>query len=393
MSNMLYPDVFPGARKFEAEIVAMVLDMLHGSSANAVGLLSSGGTESILLAILAYREQGKKRGIENPEVLAGISAHPALMKACHYFGVKLIKLPICPKTLQLLPETVSRAINRNTVAIYASAPTFTHGIVDPIEKLADLALRNNIGCHVDNCLGGFLLSYMQKNGDFNRQFDFRVKGVTTISCDLHKYGHSSKGVSVLGFRSADLRRLTYVPSVDGCEGLYVTPTLQGSRSGGTIAQAWATLLNIGDSGYIKIAKNMASVVKKMTKIVEDIPELQLLVTPDASIVPMTTTSKAKFTIYQVASLLERAGWNMFTGQHPPVMSACIGDQHLHVLADWERDLRNVVETLRKTPNLKLEGHAAVYGTASAVPDELLDTILRSYVDIRMSVKEKSEVKK
>ena len=160
MSNMLYPDVFPGARKFEAEIVAMVLDMLHGSSANAVGLLSSGGTESILLAILAYREQGKKRGIENPEVLAGISAHPALMKACHYFGVKLIKLPICPKTLQLLPETVSRAINRNTVAIYASAPTFTHGIVDPIEKLADLALRNNIGCHVDNCLGGFLLSYM-----------------------------------------------------------------------------------------------------------------------------------------------------------------------------------------------------------------------------------------
>lgn len=310
---MLYPDVFPGARKFEAEIVAMVLDMLHGSSCRAVGLLSSGGTESILLAILAYREQGRQRGIETPEVLAAISAHPALMKACHYFGVKLTKLPICPKTLQLTPETVEKAITRDTVAIYASAPTFTHGIVDPVEELGALALKHKIGLHVDNCLGGFLLSYMKKNGDFKGDFDFRVPGVTTISCDLHKYGHTSKGVSVLGFRSVELRRLTYVPSVDGCEGLYVTPTLQGSRSGGTIAQAWVTLLNIGDSGYIKMAKNMVKVTKEMTEIIETIPELKLLVTPHASIVPMTTTSKAKFDIYQVASLLERAGWNMFTG--------------------------------------------------------------------------------
>ena len=135
-----------------------------------------------------------------------------------------------------------------------------------------------------------------------------------------------------------------------------------------------------------MAADMDGVFRRIESIVADIPELQLLVKPDAAIVPMTTTSIASFTIYQVASLLETAGWNMFTGQHPAVMSCCIGEQHLHVLDDWERDLRAAVATLRKTPDLKLEGHAAVYGAAAAIPDELLDSILRSYVDIRMSVK-------
>ena len=167
----------------------MTVDMLHGRTEHvrAVGLLSSGGTESILLAVLAYREQGRAKGIEKPEILAGISAHPALTKACHYFNVTLTKLPLCPSSLQLLPDTVEKALSSNTVAIYASAPTFTHGVVDPIEELGALAERRGVGLHVDNCLGGFLLSYLSKACVFNRPWDFRVQGVTTVSCDLHKY--------------------------------------------------------------------------------------------------------------------------------------------------------------------------------------------------------------
>lgn len=166
----------------------MTLDMLHGNTEHvkAVGLLSSGGTESILLAVLAYREQGRVKGIDQPEILAGISAHPALTKACHYFGVTLTKLPLCPTSLQLLPDIVEKALSPKTVAVYASAPTFTHGVVDPIEELGALAQQRGVGLHVDNCLGGFLLSYLSKARTFSRPWDFRINGVTTISCDLHK---------------------------------------------------------------------------------------------------------------------------------------------------------------------------------------------------------------
>lgn len=278
----------------------MTVDMLggHTDGAKAVGLLSSGGTESILLAVLTYREQGRAKGIEEPEILAGISAHPALTKACHYFGVTLTKLPLCPITLKLLPETVEKALSRNTVAVYASAPTFTHGIVDPIEDLGTLAEKRGVGLHVDNCLGGFLLSYLSKAGVFTRPWDFRVKGVTTISCDLHKcvpfyafrlmdngrvrktvsirehvrvgswsrYGHTSKGVSVIAFRTAELRRMSYVPSVDGCEGLYVTPTLQGSRAGGTIAQAWATVCISGELSISFSRRSLESITLKQRRM-------------------------------------------------------------------------------------------------------------------------------
>ena len=148
------------------------------------------------------------------------------------------------------------------------------------------------------------------------------------------------------------------------------------------------MLYVGEEGYTQMAKEVTQVANRMTEIVESVPELRLLAAPDCAIVPIATVKGTAFSIYQVASLLEASGWNMFTGQHPAVMSACIGEQHLRVVEDWGADLRNAVEKLRHDPNIKLEGHAAVYGSASAVPDELLDSILRSYVDIRMSVKPK-----
>jgi sphinganine-1-phosphate aldolase len=386
-SNSLYPQTFPGIRKFEAEIVSMTLGIVHGHEHNCVGLLSSGGTESILLAVLAYREQGRKKGITEPEIVCGISAHPALFKGCHYFGVKLVKVGLNSK-MEMDVKQVARACNSNTVAIYASAPTFTHGIVDPIEELSDLALRKGVGLHVDNCLGGFLLSYMAKLGIFNQPFDFEVPGVTSMSVDVHKYGYASKGASVVAFRDNELRRGSYVPSVDGCEGLYVTPTLQGSRSGAIIAQAWATIVAVGDNGYEKMASDTNRIMELIIDTVTRHPDLELLVTPSAAIIPVVCAKGSSINIYQVASVLEKKGWNMFTGQHPPVMSACIGESHNKVIDEWVHDLEDAVKEVKENPNMKLEGNCAVYGAASALPDEVLDSVLRSYCDIRMEVKAK-----
>lgn len=387
-SNLLYPDVFPGIRKFEAEVTEMVLSMVGGGDGKAVGLLSSGGTESILIAVLAYREKARSMGIAEPEIVCAITAHPALYKACKYFNVKLVKVGVDASTgYQLSPKAAEAHITRSTVAIYASAPTFTHGVMDPVEDLAKLAQRRNVGLHVDNCLGGFLTSYLQKAGLMNKRFDFSVEGVTTMSIDVHKYGFASKGVSVVCFRDPALRQLTYVPSVDGCEGLYVTPTLQGSRPGGVVAQAWGTLLCVGESGYLSFAKRYHAMVQKVKDVLSQIPELELLVEPDAACVPISSSEKA-ISIYQVATLMEKKGWNMFTGQHPPVMTLCLGEQHLRVLDRWGDDLVASVQTLRENPNVKLDGHAAVYGAAATVPDDILDAVLRSYVDVRMRVKPK-----
>jgi len=381
-TNLLYPTIFPGVRKFEAEIVSMVLDMINGLKHGAVGLLSSGGTESILLAVLAYREFSKP-AIEEPEIICGITAHPALYKACRYFGVKLVKVPIDPKTMQMSVSAVKQRLNRNTVAIYASAPTFTHGVIDPVEELAAIAKAAGVGLHVDNCLGGFLASYMSKEGLLKKRFDFSVDGVTSMSVDVHKYGFASKGVSVVAFRDPALRRATYMPSTDGCEGLYVTTTLQGSRPGGVVAQAWGTLLHIGDDGYRKSARDMHRVMEGAQAIVRETKTLRVLTKPDLCCVPITSDT---IDIYKVASVMEKKGWNMFTGQNPPVMTLCVGEQHLKVLEKWGADLRDAVRQVEKNPNLKVEGNAAVYGAAASAPDDVLDDILRSYCDIRMRVK-------
>jgi sphinganine-1-phosphate aldolase len=387
-TNTLYPGTFPAVRKFEAEIIKMVADMCSPADLDApvVGLLSSGGTESILLAALSYREQGLARGITSPNIVCCETAHPAIHKACRYFGIELIKCKM-DSDCRMTPATAKPYITSNTVALYASAPTFPHGVIDDIEGLSDLALQRKIGLHVDNCLGGFLLSFMKKNGLLgNRKFDFEVPGVTTMSVDVHKYGGSNKGNSVCLFRNEAMRQSTYMPSWDGCEGLYVTPTIQGSRSGATIAAAWSTMIYSGQNGYDTMAKNHSKILAKAKAAVAKIDGLEMLVVPDAAILPLVASAGSKIDIYLVASALEKRGWNLFTGQSPPCLGLCIGDVHLKLLDPWVKDLEECVEWVKKNPDAKPSGNAAVYGSASTIPDDLLDSILRSYVDISLSVK-------
>jgi len=209
-----------------------------------------------------------------------------------------------------------------------------------------------------------------------------------MSVDVHKYGGGNKGNSVCLFKTEALRQATYMPSWDGCEGLYVTPTIQGSRSGATIAACWSTLMYNGEEGYDKVARNHVAVMEEAKKAVAGIEGLELLTVPDAAILPMVASAGSKIDIYVVASEMEKRGWNLFTGQSPPCLGLCVGDVHLKMLGAWIKDMQEAVAFVRTNPGAKASGNAAVYGSASTIPDDLLDGILRSYVDISLSVKEK-----
>ena len=362
----------------------MTLSIVHGEDVGAVGLLASGGTESVLLAALAYRELGRTRGISRPQIVCGLSAHPAIYKACIYFGIELIKAPLDPTTRRLTARAVRPLLTSRTVAIYASAPSFSFGVVDEIGELGQLAQRRAIGLHVDNCLGGYLLSFMSSEGLFARKWDFEVPGVTTISVDLHKYGFASKGVSVCAFRHAALRRLTYVPSADGCEGLYVTPTLQGSRSGATIAAAWATLLATGKDGYSHAARELHHATEAIKHAVRETAGVALCGNPDLANVAIV--GEDGLCVYALATLMEKRGWGLFTGQKPPTLSIPVGERTPKLLPQLLDDLKQSVAYLRAHPETRAEGNAAVYGAAASIPDVILEDVLRGYVDIKLKVK-------
>lgn len=385
-TNALYEGVFPSVRKFEAELVSWVMHLVHGDTETGGGVLTSGGTESVLIGALAYREQGVKRGIARPRIVAANTCHPAIVKACHYFGMELTKIPVNETTgFALSAKAVRPYLTRDVVCIYASAPTFPHGVVDHIEDLAALARSRGVGVHVDNCMGGILLSYLdrQQLTKPHQLWDFRAKGVTSISVDIHKYGNASKGVSVVAFAERELRQLTYVPVTDGCEGLYVTSTLQGSRGGAGIAQAWATMLHYGEEGYMSLAREMHELHSGYQAIVERIPGLRVLTTCHACIIPITSD---KHNIYGIASLMEEKGWNLFTGQFPPVLSVCIGELHKGLVETFEADLRAAVAKMEQEPTFKPKGAAAVYGAMATTPGVILEDIVRHYMDLKLSVK-------
>jgi sphinganine-1-phosphate aldolase len=361
---------------------------VHGHDVGACGLLASGGTEAVLIAALAYRESARKRGITNPQIICALSAHPAIVKACHYFGMELIKVPLDPKTKALRAAAVRPYLTSNTVAIYASAPSFAHGVIDEIVELGELAMTRGIGLHVDNCLGGFLLSFMAREGLLAKPFDFAIAGVTSMSIDVHKYGCAPKGASVVAFRDPALRRLTYVPSTDGCEGLYVTPTIQGSRSGANIAAAWATLVHVGAKGYGAKAVAITECLEKIKAFVRKTPELQLCADADACVVPVCSD---KLDVYALATHLEDKGWKVFTGQKPATVTFPVGDQTPAVVEQLLVDLGASVTYLREHPEFKAKGNAAVYGAAAATPDEVLDSVLRGYVDLTLKVKPRKTV--
>ncbi|MBW1867154.1 MAG: aspartate aminotransferase family protein, partial [Deltaproteobacteria bacterium] len=282
--NTLQFDLCPSMSKMESEIIAMTAKMLHGdavkksNSADEVcGTMTSGGSESILMAMKTYRDRARmEKNITSPEIIMPHTAHPAFDKAGQYFGIKMVHIPVSAPDFRVDPANVESMINDNTIALVGSAGNYPYGLIDPLEKLSDLAVKHQIGFHVDGCLGGFILPWIEKLGYDIPTFDFRLPGVTSMSADTHKYGYGLKGTSVVLYRSNALRRYQYFNVPDWPGGIYASPTAAGSRSGGLTAATWASMMYLGEEGYLKAAKAIMTVADEIKKGVNEIPELSVV---------------------------------------------------------------------------------------------------------------------
>jgi len=376
-ANPLHADLWPSVSKYEAEVVAMTARMLGGDD-GVCGTVSSGGTESILLAMKSYRDRARaERGITTPEIVAPVTAHAAFDKAAQYFGMKLVSAPLAPDYRVDL-AAVRAACNRRTAVIVGSAPNFPHGAIDPIEELSELARSKGIGCHVDACLGGFVLPFARKLGAKVPAFDFALPGVTTMSVDTHKYGYAAKGTSVVLYRDAELRRWQYFTTTDWPGGLYFSPTFAGSRPGALSAAAWASLLSLGEAGYLDATRRLLAAAATIRAGVESIPELTVLGDP-LWVIAFTSTD---LDIYRILDQMTHHGWSLNGLHRPAAVHIAVTLRHAQpgVAERFVEHLREAVAHVRATPE-EPGGMAPVYGLAGTLPVRaLVGELLLRYVD-------------
>jgi len=390
-SNPLHADLWPSATKFEAEVIAMTASMLGAEAANAgrpaanhiCGSMSSGGTESIMLAIKTYRDWAReKKGITKPEMVAPSSAHPAFDKAAHYFGVKLVRVPVGPDYRADVAAT-KKAVNRNTIVIIGSAPGFPHGVIDPIAELSELARRKRIGFHTDACLGGFVLPFARKLGFEVPPFDFRLPGVTSISVDTHKFGYAAKGSSVVLYRGTELRSHQYFTATDWPGGIYFSPTFSGSRPGALIATAWASLVSMGEQGYLEATRRILETAAAIKQGIRAIPELHVLGDP---LFVIAFGSEA-VDVFKVMERMSERGWSLNGLHKPAAVHLCVTLRHAQpgVADRFLEDLRAAVEQVKANPGEK-GTMAPVYGMAASVPFRgLVSDLLKKYMDLLYKV--------
>ncbi|XP_030425832.1 sphingosine-1-phosphate lyase 1 isoform X2 [Gopherus evgoodei] len=378
-SNPLHPDVFPGLRKMEAEVVRMACTLFNGGP-NSCGVMTSGGTESILMACKAYRDLAYERGIKHPEILVPLSVHAAFDKAAHYFGLKIVHIPLT-KTMQVDVQAMRRAISKNTAMLACSAPQFPHGVMDPIAEVAKLALKYRIPFHVDACLGGFLIAFMQKAGfPLQHPFDFRVEGVTSISADTHKYGYAPKGSSVILYSDKKYRHYQFFVAPDWQGGIYASPTIAGSRPGGIIAACWATMMYMGEDGYVEATKKIISTARFIESGLRKIDNIQIFGKPEVSVISIGSDV---FDIYRLSNLLSTRGWNLNVLQFPSSIHLCITQLHTKpgIAEQFLEDVRDCVLEIMKDPKAKTTGMGAIYGMAQSIPDRnMVSEISHAYLD-------------
>ena len=304
--NALDPTVFPSTLALENELVAMAAAHLQGDE-NVVGNFTSGGTESILLAVKTARDRARDLHpeIREPELVLPATGHAAFQKACHYLDVKPVVVPVDPKTFRADPAAMRAAITRNAILLVGSAVSYAHGVVDPIRALGEIALEKNLLLHVDGCMGGFLLPYFRRLGAPVPDFEFNVPGVTSISMDFHKYAFAAKGASVLLHRSKELRKYQIYACSNWTGYTVINPTVQSTKSGGPLAAAWAVLHFIGDDGYLEIARTVLDATRRIAAGVREIPGLRLLGEPEMNLVAFTSD---EVSVFHVIDEMKQRGW-------------------------------------------------------------------------------------
>ena len=386
-SNPLHPDLWPSAAKFEAEIVAMTAHMLgagattapFGSEEGICGSVTSGGSESILLAMKTYRDWAREtKGITAPEIVLPVSAHAAFHKAAQYFGLETKVVPLDADFRADLSATAA-AITPNTIALIGSAINFPYGTIDAIDALGKLAESHGIGLHIDGCLGGYFLPWAEKLGQPVPPFDFRVPGVMSMSCDTHKYGYAPKGTSVVLYRGQELRRYQYFTIADWPGGLYYSPTFSGSRPGGLSAACWAALVSMGESGYLAATEKILDAVAVMRRGIAEIPELRILGQPIGAF----AFGSDSLNVYLVLDQMSAKGWAL-TGLLNPAaihVSPTLRQTTPGVPERFVDDLKAAVETVKRSPDIE-GGMAPIYGLAASIPDRsIVHAMLKQVMDV------------
>jgi sphinganine-1-phosphate aldolase len=360
-NNPLHPDVWPSSIKFEEEIISMTSRMLGGGD-QTTGSVTSGGTESILLAMRTYRDWSRdRRHVTEPEVVLPMSAHAAFDKACQYFDIRPRWVPL-DSSYKADGGAVKDAVNEKTIAI---------------TKMSEIAYERQIGFHVDACLGGFVLPWARKLGYPVPDFDFSLRGVTSMSVDTHKYGYAPKGTSVVIYRSSDFIRYQHYVSTKWPGGIYYSTTTAGSRPGGLIAAAWAVMLLMGENGYLENTRKILEAADTIREGVKRIPELKVI---GDSLWVIAFTSET-LNIYQVMERMSSKGW-ILNGLHkPPAVHFAVTLRHTRkeVADRFIADLQESVRYVKEHPTEE-SGMAPVYGMAATYPEESASEILKSVLE-------------
>ncbi|MDB4769155.1 MAG: aspartate aminotransferase family protein [Saprospiraceae bacterium] len=348
--NALNPSAFPSLRNMENDVVSMSAHLFGGNN-ETVGSLTTGGTESILMTVKTAREWGKKNKklTANPEIIIPATAHPAFFKAAHYFNLSIV---LCPteKDFRVDAQKMENLISKNTVLLVASAPSYPQGVVDPIQAIGQIAEKHDLLFHVDACIGGFMLPFLKQLDYKIPAFDFSVKGVTSISADIHKYGYAAKGASVILYKNSALRKHQFYTYTAWTGGIYASPTMTGTRPGGSIAAAYAALKFVGYDGYLKLAKSCMNTTQKLQNAIREIPEIDILTTPEATLFAITSNS---LDIYEVGDEMGILGWQIDRQQMPPSLHFSINPAHEKVIDQTIEDLKIAVQKAKKLSLNKL----------------------------------------
>jgi glutamate/tyrosine decarboxylase-like PLP-dependent enzyme len=334
------------------------------------------------MAVRAYRNRARaEHGITAPEMVIADSAHAAFDKAAESFGIEAVKVPVGPDSRADV-AAMAAAITDDTIVVVGSAPGYPHGLIDPIEELAAAAQERGVGFHTDACLGGFVLPWAAKLGADVPPFDFRVPGVTSMSCDTHKFGYAAKGTSVVLYRGEDLRHHQFFTFTDWPGGLYATPSFAGSRPGGLSAACWAAMVATGEQGYLDATKGILDAAAKIKAGIADIDGLEVIGDPLFNVAFKATGDDLD--VYRVLDEMSHRGWSLNGLQRPPALHICCTRRHAEpgVAERFLSDLAEATAAAREEPAAE-GGSAPLYGFAASLPDDqrsVIGDFLAAYMD-------------
>lgn len=355
-ANGLNTDAFPSLRRIQSDVVRTVTRWLHGDG-EAAGFMTSGGTESILLAVEASRQRARhERGITSPNIVLPTSAHAAFEKACAYFDVESRRIAV-RESWRADPDAMADAVDDDTVLIVSSAPQYPQGVIDPVEDIALIGKARNINVHVDACMGGVTLSSLERTGESFPLWDFRVPGVTSISVDLHKYGYTAKGASVLVHRNKTLRAYQTFVTDNWLGGFYGSSGILGTKSGGPMAAAWAVMSYLGDEGYEDLSVRARRTCLRLADAIESIPGLQLRARPDSTLISFGAATNVD--VFAIADRLRDRGWYLDRQGPPPSLHCTIHAGHAPTIEQFIEDLRTCTQEVLDSG---ATGNQGAYGT-------------------------------